>query len=265
MTEQIERDYGRIYGEGGWIDLPHVRRFSLYGADRLEWLQGQISQDVRALSADHALGYCLCTPTGQIQAFGDIWLEEGAVVLTLPAACADALVQRVEDLVIMEDVELREDPALQGYRFYGSQKPDREAIQIRPGVWEIWTSESIQSILSPQAIKIAELEAGVPQWGRDVTPKTLPPELGPAFVNRYVSLSKGCYVGQEVLMRIDSRGHTNRTWVGLLYENAVPDALYSPRLGHIGSAWVRNEQAVDGLKLAVAGGEAEVRLMPLLR
>ncbi|MFX6234584.1 tRNA-modifying protein YgfZ, partial [Acinetobacter baumannii] len=60
-----------------------------------------------------------------------------------------------------------------------------------------------------------ELRAGNPRLGGDTTQKTLPPELGPAFESRTVSYTKGCYMGQEVLMRIHSRGHTNRTWVCL--------------------------------------------------
>jgi len=68
---------------------------------------------------------------------------------------------------------------------------------------------------------VATLETATPLAGIDYNEKTLLPELGPAFVGRTVSYTKGCYTGQEVLMRVHSRGHTNKTWVVLRAEGEV--------------------------------------------
>ena len=116
--------------------------------------------------------------------------------------------------------------------------------------------------------------------------KTFPPEMGKAFEERHVSYSKGCYMGQEVLMRIHSRGHTNKTWVGLASEKPlevgasvghrlrsdsgiVTSAVFSPDFGYIGAAMVRNEAAFEGevVQVTTSQGivEAEVRQMPILR
>lgn len=117
-------------------------------------------------------------------------------------------------------------------------------------------------------------EAGIPKSGIDYTERTLAAEMGEAFVRSHISYTKGCYVGQEVLMRIHARGHTNRTWVPLRIVGEVlpprgatlsapdrPDAgwitgaIRSPVLGNAILVWgfVRNEYAEPDTLLQVAG------------
>jgi folate-binding Fe-S cluster repair protein YgfZ len=105
-------------------------------------------------------------------------------------------------------------------------------------------------------------------------------------VNRTISYKKGCYTGQEVLMRIYSRGHTNQTWMGLKSETllspgsklrfgdpsdagSVTRSANSPRFGFIAAAMIRNEAAVAGAIVEVIEGDsivqAEVVRLPFLR
>ena len=140
--------------------------------------------------------------------------------------------------------------------------------------------------VSPEPFEIARIEAGVPRFGQDCDAKTFPPELGSAFESRYISYNKGCYTGQEVLMRLHSRGHTNRTWVGLVSESPlevgavlthpnrkdaglVTSAAFSPDYGFIGAAMVRNEiaQPRESVMFETSAGsfEAQIRPMPILR
>lgn len=120
--------------------------------------------------------------------------------------------------------------------------------------------------------EVLRYEAGVPQVGVDTSERTLAAELGEPFVRSHISYTKGCYVGQEVLMRIHARGHTNRTWVPMRIEGErlpqrgaalhAPDrpdagwltgAVHSPALGGAILAWgfVRNEYASAGSALQV--------------
>lgn len=126
----------------------------------------------------------------------------------------------------------------------------------------------------------------MPTFGVDTDSKTLPPELGPAFEAQHVSYKKGCYTGQEVLMRIQSRGHTNKTWMALAAERPLesgavvghssrPDAgvvtssCFSPEFGYVAGAMLRNEAASQGETVVVRNAdgdvEAKVYSMPLLR
>lgn len=116
-------------------------------------------------------------------------------------------------------------------------------------------------------------ESGIPKAGIDYDERTLAVEMGEAFVRSHISYTKGCYVGQEVLMRIHARGHTNRTWVPLCVAGEVlpsrgamlsaPDrsdagwltgAVRSPALEGAILAWgfVRNEYRQAGSALQVA-------------
>ncbi|MDW8108016.1 MAG: glycine cleavage T C-terminal barrel domain-containing protein [Armatimonadota bacterium] len=120
---------------------------------------------------------------------------------------------------------------------------------------------------------VLRYEAGIPEVGVDYTERTLAAELSEAFVQSHISYTKGCYVGQEVLMRIHARGHTNRRWLPLRVEGAqiptrgvllhAPDrpevgwitgAVRSPALQGAILAWgyVRNEYAQPGTQLQVA-------------
>jgi folate-binding protein YgfZ len=266
--------------------------------------------------------FCLCEPTGQIVAVCELWSVDDRFLITLPEPSVAGFLKRTVDMVIMEDVEafdftsqfclfsiqgptataelgkFLELPSLDG----GSATLDGAPVFVlrcnRTGMggWDVWVPAEATGALKKirksfpaigsAAYEIARLESGIPVFGADYDLKTLPPELGPAFTARHVSYNKGCYTGQEVLMRIHSRGHTNRTWVGLIAEapiepgaivkhslradaGKVTSSVFSPDYGHIGAAVLRNEIALDGERVTVEteNGEvgAEVRIMPILR
>jgi folate-binding protein YgfZ len=120
---------------------------------------------------------------------------------------------------------------------------------------------------------VLRYEAGIPQAGVDWSERTLAAEMGEPFIRRHISYTKGCYVGQEVLMRIYARGHTNRSWVPLQVQGEIlpprgtavhatdradvgwiTGAVHSPALGGAILAWgfVRNEYAAPDTRLQVA-------------
>lgn len=75
--------------------------------------------------------------------------------------------------------------------------------------------------IGESAQEILRIEAGIVKYGVDMDETTLAPEAG--LMSTHVSLTKGCYVGQEIVARIDSRGHTNRALTGLVFaEGDVP-------------------------------------------
>ena len=141
---------------------------------------------------------------------------------------------------------------------------------------------SINGTAEPGEADALRLEFGNPRWGQDYDERTLPPELGEAFAARHVSYAKGCYVGQEVMMRIHARGHTNRTWVGLLASGSVTagsairsasrekagkvtSVARSPEFGVLGAGFVHRDDALDGTEVWIDGFRADVRPFPLRR
>lgn len=231
--------------------LPSDRALiELTGDDRLEWLQGQATNDVRCLIPGSSLSFCFCEPTGQLVAVLDAWAFEDRILMATAHERAAAVLERIERMTILEDVVARE-------------------VASEP-------SKSVSD--EAEARRIA---AGVPKWGADMGPRTLPPELGPDFEARHVSYEKGCYTGQEVLMRMQSRGHTNRTWIGLIADapltagervlhegkevGRVSSASpYPLEVGFVAAAVLRNEATAEGVVVEVGGGKAEVRRMPIV-
>lgn len=121
------------------------------------------------------------------------------------------------------------------------------------------------------AIDAARIEAGYPIFGVDMTDDTIPLEAG--IEGRAISFTKGCYVGQEVIVRVLHRGHGRvaRKLVGLRIDGDVPargakvfsadreagwitSAAASPRLGSIALAYVHRDFVAPGTRVDI--GEA---------
>jgi folate-binding protein YgfZ len=304
----------------GLLELHHIGLLELTGDDRKGWLQGQVTNDLRKLDTGGSIAFCVCTPTGQIVANCELWALVDRYLIAAPREAMPALLERVHQMVILENVEARD--LSDSYRLFSVQGPaatkalsefthlpsldaaetrvgEQPAFCLRAnrtgyGGWDLWLPIDAQRPaelaslphVGEEAYEIARIEARIPLFGKDIGPKTMPPELGPEFDNKNVSYRKGCYTGQEVLMRIHSRGHTNRTWVGLFTDDfvepgsaiswgargevgAVTSSAISPVYGPIAAGYVRNEAAADGEEVIIESGgrriAAEVRQMPLLR
>ncbi len=319
-SDRVFRGYELLRSTCGRIELEWLQVIQLEGEDRKGWLQGQATQDLRNLRPGGFLNFCLCSPTGQIEAVCQLWSVGDRFIITTDRRCADVVLQRVEKYVLMEDVRANVPDvvlvSLQGpdaSRILGEliELPSLDSAEIKLakadvlllrsnrtglGGWDLVIPRTAKAALQAirekfeevdaESYRIASLEAGVPHYGVDIDSKTLPPELGEAFESSHVSYKKGCYQGQEVLMRIYSRGHTNRTWVALLSElplaegnpivvpgrgqiGVVTSAFDSPEFGFIAAGYVRNDYASNrdyvSVRTEVGDIPAEVQEMPLLR
>ena len=148
------------------------------GPDAESFLQGQLSQDVSALQPAHSAWSFVLQPQGKV----------------------DALVRvtRVDDETWLLDVDGGHGEAVAARlnRFKLRVKAD-----ITPVEWAA-VADRIQGQLP--ADERARIEAGWPRMGAELTDRTIPAETG--LVDRTVSFTKGCFTGQELVARIDSRG-----------------------------------------------------------
>ncbi len=316
----FEQSYAYLREGAGLIELNDQAVIVLTGEDRKGWLQGQVTNDLRNVHPGSSIPFCLCSPTGQLEAIVNLWAFGDKFVLTTDKASADAVLQRVKKMVIMEDVAASRSESLllsiQGpqatrelSKFFelpnldtGLAELEGQPIELLrsnragSGGWDLLVgTESNKALkklrkafaeIDSEAYAVARLEAGFPTFGVDTDAKTLPPELGPNFEALHINYKKGCYTGQEVLMRLHSRGHTNRTWMALaanlpippgsnLKHSTRPDAGkvmssgFSPEFGYIAGAMLRNEAAVPGETVIVQSPEGDVEAqtysMPLLR
>jgi folate-binding protein YgfZ len=134
--------------------------------------------------------------------------------------------------------------------------------------------------LSRAAFDALRVEQGRPWYGVDVTEENLLHETG--LVREYHSAAKGCYVGQEVIARLEARGgHVNKLLRGLRLARPVAPgaairaddrdvgrvttAAVSPRLGPIAMGYVHRSRFEPGTRVEVDGAEATVEALPLDR
>jgi folate-binding protein YgfZ len=118
-----------------------------------------------------------------------------------------------------------------------------------------------------EALETLRIEAGIPRYGIDITEDNLLLETG---LETHVSYTKGCYLGQEIVERVRSRGHVNRKLRGLLIEGedrvvhsdaiktgekqvgTITSSVYSPGLSRpIALGYVHRDQWESGTRLTI--------------
>jgi folate-binding protein YgfZ len=121
-----------------------------------------------------------------------------------------------------------------------------------------------------ETFEILRVEAGIARYGLDMDETNVVPETN---LDDAVSFTKGCYVGQEIIVRIKHRGHPAKKLTGLRFETdqqvepgsiirskenqeigRVTSAVVSPRLGSIGLGYVRYEHVAEGTAVVVGDG-----------
>ena len=127
--------------------------------------------------------------------------------------------------------------------------------------------------LDDATITAARVEAGYPVFGIDMTTDTIPLEAG--IEDRAISFTKGCYVGQEVIVRVMHRGggRVARRLLALKFDSELPDpgaklfssdreagwvtsVARSPRFGPVGLGYVHRDWASPGARLSVGASQA---------
>jgi folate-binding protein YgfZ len=199
------------------------------GPDTFSFLQSLVSQDVEGLDDGAVVASLLLTPKGKVQsAFrlvrvgDDAWLD-------VEAGFGDALREALQRFLLRVKAEITVPDvpwgmvAIRGDTFEGLDDVPATS-RVLPVDWSttvgvdvIGPRADLEELgtrgLDPQAYERTRIEAGVPRLGPDLDESTIPQE---AWLDRdSVSFTKGCFLGQELVARIDSRGHVNRVlrWV----------------------------------------------------
>lgn len=128
----------------------------------------------------------------------------------------------------------------------------------------------------PEAVEAVRVEAGWPVYGVDMDDQIIPLEAG--IESRAISMTKGCYVGQEIIVRVLHRGHGRvaKRLVGLRVEGDGPvthgekldvgahevgwvtSSAVSPTLGSIALAYLHRDHAKPGTSVTTASGRGAV-------
>lgn len=227
--ESIAAGYELLQAGGGAVVVQRDV-ITVTGADASRYLQGQLSQDITAMSTMGTWSFIL-QPTGKV----DSWLRvhrisEEEFVLEVEAGFGEALATRVRKFLIRTKATISEPETrwLVAQR-WGSGRPvsRSEALEepipdallgnpVGPGVSGIdalFTSESAARAFVAELTEVPaaaldryRIAHSVPNMGAELTPETIPGEAGAWAIEASVSFTKGCYTGQELVARIDSRG-----------------------------------------------------------
>jgi folate-binding protein YgfZ len=213
------------------------------GPDAEAYLQGQLSQDVTALAVGESADTLLLEPDGKLSALLRVTRTDGqGFVLDVDGGYGEAVAARLRRFLLRSKVELEHlawrDLSLRGAAVGEAAAGLRTVLAERgvlalPFEWNGWTGVDLLGpedvVLGPdatalpagvtacsaEAVEACRIVSGVPAMGTELTNKTIAAEAG--LVERTVSFTKGCYTGQELVARIDSRGsNVARRLVGVV-------------------------------------------------
>jgi folate-binding protein YgfZ len=309
-----------VYGSG-INDLSRRAQISLTGGDRVRWLNGMVTNNIRDLEPGRAVYAFLLNPQGHI--LGDLYAYNRGESLLVDSdqSQVEKILGVFDKYIIMDDVEVanvsdgRRTVGMSGpksatvLRAAGFDVPELKPLQFVEVAWqqscvtlvrgdnpsvesfELWMSsgdaDTVCEALTKAgatpvgsiALELLRIAAGIPRYGVDIRERDLPQETEQ---ERALNFSKGCYVGQEIVERIRSRGQVRRKFTGFEIEGQLPVAgskiqVDGKDVGEITSAaslsleggerrvalgYIRREAATPGKKVEAGGSAAAVMQLP---
>jgi aminomethyltransferase len=252
----------RILVDGcGLYPLDARAKVRVTGEDRTRWLNGMVTNNVRDLTPNHGLYAFLLNAQGRIQGDLYAFNRGDRIVLDVDRAHAARLIELFDHYIVMDDVVIEEVTnqlaaiGVQGPNARATLRaseiaaPDLAPLELTSLTWqgaeftllraEAWKGEAYEIWVAPEqtaavfealqragaervgtaAQRLYRMAAGIPQFGEDIRARDLPQETGQ---DRALHFAKGCYVGQEIVERIRSRGQVHRVFSG--FELTAPCA-----------------------------------------
>ena len=305
----------------GYADVSARGRIRFDGRDAAAFLHALVSNDVAGLARGTGCYAVYLTPQGRMIADLRIYHRGDHLLLDCAPGTAAGLAARFDSLVFAEDVRVKDVTAEGAViRVVGAEAADRiapalgvtapalagaavhdqcdidEGFTVRTDdaivpsfdVWvdAAWKERVVLAMaaagaasLAPALVEALRIEAGRPLFGVDMTAETIPLEAG--LLDRAISMTKGCYVGQEVIVRVLHRGggRVAKRLVKLRFDPAltgvpaagtvigidgretgrITSAAWSPISGCIVAlGYVRREDAEAGVRVAVGDASAEI-------
>jgi folate-binding protein YgfZ len=241
------------------------------GPDAVAYLHSMVSNDVAAVPAGGGTYALLLTPKARVIADMEVFNTGSELVLACPGDARDVVIETLLRARFRKKVDLEPvDRAL----VWGDADGAMATLETPIGPYRLVARAEDGDGLD--AWELARIEAGIPRFGREFGPDSMPAEAG--LLERAVSFTKGCYPGQEPIARLHYRGHANRGLRGLRFGDAAGEAgasvaagdrevgritsvALSPRFGSIGLAVLRREVA-DGDRVDAGGVAATVVSLP---
>lgn len=310
-----EAEYAIATHAAGLADRSARGKIDVTGPDAAEFLQGQVTNDVEALQPGAGCYVAILDPKAHLISDARVLrMSEDRFRLDTEPVALEATLKDLRTYKIGRSVEIvdrTEDGALlsligprsaevaevalgcrspQGEHQFTEASIDGQATLVIATAFGVDVMTAVATAgaarirllgagakeISEHAVELMRIEQGLPRYGVDMTFDNLPGEAG--IVQRAVSFTKGCYVGQEPVARMFHKGHPNRHLRGVLLSEPISagSALFangrevgratstavSPRLGPIALSILRREVAPSD-ELTVEGIPAKAKAIEL--
>jgi len=317
----VTGEFRALISGSGVYDLSSRARISLSGSDRTRWLNGMVTNNIRDLASGHGAYAFLLNPQGHILGDLYTYNRGESLLVDTAQEQVERILAVFDKYIIMDDVEVSnvtgqlavigiagpksrevvravgyDVPDLKPLQFVETTRPQSSVTLVRgdnPCVesFEVWLApadgETLHQALvnagakavGTSALDLLRVASGIPGYGIDIRERDLPQETEQ---DRALNFSKGCYVGQEIVERIRSRGQVRRKFTGFALNGPLPAAgskiqVEGKEVGEITSAaslplakgelrvalgYIRREAATPGKTIDAGGSAATVINLP---
>ena len=303
--------YEALRSGAAWLDLSPRGKIKASGEDRARLLHAMTTNHIQQLTPGSGCYAYFLTAQGRVLADVNILARPDHFLLDTEPEAREKVFKHLDSFIIADDVTIEDltaslaTIAIEGLRAaailekLGAPLPARDydnvewqsSLVVRtshtggPGFFVITPTAERTALIeqleaagavaaSPEAFRIIRIKNGRPRFGEDITERFIGPETNQA---RAMNYQKGCYLGQEIVERVRSRGQVNRILVSIQIEGAEPpeagtklqlgsvvageitSVAYSPALNKlVGLAYVRVEHANPGEELSLDDRRAMV-------
>jgi folate-binding protein YgfZ len=246
------------------------------GGDRASWLQGLLTNDVENLKEGDVRYSAYLTPQGRMLSDMHVVERGGRILMDVPAQLAASLRDRLDGLIFSEDVQVSDESAtLQVWTIIEADAFVHVVDAALPARYHSLPEIDLDTF------DVIRIERGVPRFLVDMNEDTIPLEAG--IEDSAISFTKGCYVGQEIIVRVTHRGGGRVAkklvrWIAADDAEIVPmpesrilslegkdigrvtSAAFSPRLNRVvGLGYVHRDFADDGTDVSIMWNDARVK------
>ena len=220
--------YRALRTDGGVVRRTDRAILAITGADRAAWLQGLVTNDVASLAPGDTRYAAYLTPQGRMITDLNVVARPDRLLLDVPAPLAVPLREKLDGLIFAEDAQvLDQSNILTVWTVVAPGEPSGGTLSdivVGAGQPHGFSYPEIDF----DTFEVVRIERGIPRFLVDMDTDTIPLEAG--IEDRAISFTKGCYVGQEVIVRVTHRGG-GRVAKKLVRWKADPSAAIVPLAG----------------------------------
>jgi folate-binding protein YgfZ len=315
MNSAVETEYAAARSSAIVVERSERAFVRVHGRDPVKMIQGLITNDLAGAGTNRAVYAGMLSPKGRLLADMRVYHRGPEVLIETQRGALQNVLDNLKKYV--PPLFARAEDVSAQYTMFGVYGPEARAVAaaaaevpeligelsenadqtlcvrsdyIDEDGWEFIARSEYAAALAPLlnaprasvgTLEVLRIEAGTPRWGAELDENVIPLEAG--LRDRMISETKGCYTGQEVIIRILHRGHVNWMLRGVLLGAAPPpergtpllstegkqvgritSACVSPRHGQtIGLSYARRElQLPVTVKLGQTGVDAQVVTLP---